>query len=1327
MNFHLFKYHHFIGRLVGFVLIDWMFCCQLFAHGVGYHEFSPIDRRLGLDATVVYSVEQDHQGLIWMGTNQGLYSFDGYSAQFHSLDDAQGQNPSGVVYCTMMPDSVHLWLGAESGLLVFNTLTDRFETAPAGLPDNIRAIERIDNHSFWIGSMNGLYRFDISSGRVERVKESALPNQAVYSILKCDATNYYFGTYNGLCHYNAAIDQFENINLGIRQGNANQLILSLLSDETKHVIWIGVEGGLWQYRPSTKEAREIPLFKGNSIKSLLIDNQQCLWAGSDNGLFIYDPVSEQHRLIRHDALNDRSLINNIVWTVFADRDQNIWLGTDGGMSLYAHNSRYQKQSITELTGSTEGNQIISLLADSKGRLWLGGTNGLIVKENGKTVWYQQNSAINPIPHNKVRYIYEDRDGMIWIATDGSICRYDENRRQFVRYLIEDETKVRNANWAYAISEDKDHKLWVATCLGGVFVVDKKQLIASNGMPVIAERNYFSHSGANSLSGNMLQGIQFDVDGNFWASTYRGGLNKIDVVNQKVIQFTQQSSSNAIASDEVSAICVDTEPYIWIAMRNRVVRMNIRDYHQDEIVDSRLNDSYINGIANDGNAIWLSTTAGLFVVDKASLKLKQVNVGTSYFSAVGYSSVYHSIIVGGVNELVTFNPRTVLDDDLQNDLFITALWINDKLVQPNLTQNIVLDRSLRFTHAIELPSTQNNLLFAFSGFRYSDGAGAQYVYQLEGEDVYWRFTDGSANRISYNNLRPGKYTLQIARVGSDGKPMSQPLKLSVTILHPWYSNLLAKIIYSLLFLTLVYAIFNYWVMLHRLRYERLEKVKTMELTTHKIDFLTNISHELKTPLSLIVGPLSRIMEQVKTPALKETLDGVRQNALKMSTLLHQLMEASRQDTDGFGLMVSSADIVLLLRSIASVFEKPLSTRDVYIQWNSNVESLSIVGDVMKLESIFNNILSNASKFAPDHSLITIQIEASVTQVEVTIADEGPGIPPHDLPFVFDRFFQSQHSLKQNKEGSGVGLSIVREYVQLHGGTVNAISDGAHGTTIKVMLPLSHVLKEADDALPVSRRQPVDEKNNEKPVLLIVEDNEEILSFLANALWREFNCYTALNGKLGFEAAVELNPDVIVTDIMMPVMDGLALCRKLKDNVTTANIPVVMLTAKDDKNTELSGYRTGADAFIAKPFEISYLSDRLHLLLQGRHHLVQKARQQAMMQPKEVEAISADEKFLQTITKIIEDEITQEDLNVNWLSEKSGYSAKQVYRRIKALTGQTAVDYIRTVKLKKAALLLSKKTFTVAEVMYMVGFNNHSYFAKRFHEMYGKSPKQFMEEA
>ncbi|HEX3009429.1 MAG TPA: hybrid sensor histidine kinase/response regulator transcription factor, partial [Bacteroidales bacterium] len=580
-------------------------------------------------------------------------------------------------------------------------------------------------------------------------------------------------------------------------------------------------------------------------------------------------------------------------------------------------------------------------------------------------------------------------------------------------------------------------------------------------------------------------------------------------------------------------------------------------------------------------------------------------------------------------------------------------------------------------------------------------------------------------ITYNNLPPGNYTLLISRIGSDGTPLENPLTFVVKVNHPWYSTLVAKCIYFVLFVLLIIAFINYYTILNRLRYERIEKAKTMELTAHKIDFLTNISHELKTPLSLIIGPLEKITEQVKPATLKEQLADVRQNAMKMGSLIHQMMEASRQEVDGFGLIVSRTDIIAFIRSVASVFEKPLAGRSITVNIANEMPSLYIEADVLKLEVILNNILSNASKFAPEGSHIDITIEDLKDQVKIAVADEGPGIDPQDLPHIFERFFQSRHPLPQNREGSGVGLSIVKEYVQLHRGTVKVLSDREHGTCVEILLPQVQLVKEAESAPASLPPSSINEHKN-TPLLLIVEDNMEIATFITKSLSNEFRCITASNGKLGLEKALEQHPDIIVADIMMPVMDGIEMCRKLKENISTSLIPIVMLTAKDDKNTELLGYRTGADAFIGKPFEIGYLSNRLHQLLRGRNMLVQKARQEAIIQPKESDVLSADEKLLATITQIIENELTNPDLNVNVLSEKSGYSLKQIYRRIKSLTGQTAVDYIRSVRLKKAAMLLSRKTFTVAEVMYMVGFSNHSYFAKRFQEMYGKSPKQYADE-
>lgn len=1294
---------------------------------MNYHEFKTIDHQQGIDASAIYTTIQDQNGMIWMGTDRGLYSFDGYQARRYSATDESGQKYNGVIYCLQLVDSSHLWLGSDYGLLVFNTYTDTFEPIPARLPKNIRAIAAIDSNRYWLGSMNGLYCYNKKTQEINRITDNNIPHQAIYAILPYNQTQYLFGTYDGLCLYDSRNNTFRKIDLGITETMHHELILSLWADKQQQRVWIGIEGGLYVCNMSDLSVHEVKLFRGNSLKALTQDKNGIILAGTDNGLYIYDPQTEEHQHIRHDALNKLSLMNNVVWSVFFDREQNLWLGTDDGISLYQNNKDYQTLTINALTGSHDGNQIISLLADSKGTLWLGGTNGLIKRErNGKTLWYQQNNPQHPLPHNKVRNIFEDADGDIWLATDGSVCHYNVSSGQFDQYLIEDQSHTRNANWAYSICQDEEEKLWITSCLGGIFVADKQQLLQAKNKVYIAEKNYYQNSGRNGLSGNMPQSIGRDKENNIWVSTYREGLNKIDRKNNKVIQYTSYSAQNKLPSDDITALLIDAENYLWLAFQDQLIQMDTKGNIVTHLSDKRLQDSYINALTDDGDRIWISLSPGLFFYDKKSQQLKQVNVGEAYYNAIYFDANTKHFYAGGVNRFVSFNLKDVLQEDLQNDIYLSALWINNQLINSTSASNKtpILKKSIRYTKRITLPYEANNIALSFSEFKYKPQEGTRYAYQLQGYDEAWNYNKMGSNLITYNNLEPGEYTLLISRVGRDGNPLPQPLSFQIDIQHPWYATPLAKIIYYLLLSLLIFSVINYILIVNRLRFERLEKIKTTELTAHKIEFLTNISHELKTPLSLIIAPLTGIIEQVKTRQLKEKLDYVRKNALKMSALIHQMIEASRQEFDNFGLITSKINFPDFVKSLLSVYEKTASEGHIRISMEMPENSLYLEADIMKLEIILNNLLSNAFKYAPQDSTVHLRVKQIEDKLFMAIADEGPGIHAQDLPHVFERFYQAKNSTKQNQKGTGLGLAIVKDYVQMHRGSVQIFSNGIQGTRVEVLLPLNQTVGETDEnILPAKEPEP---EHSDKPLLLIVEDNLEILSFIKSSLTGAFCCITAQDGKQGLEKASQKLPDIIVTDIMMPVMDGMEMCRKLKKNIATAAIPIIMLTAKDDRETELKGYYLGIDCFIAKPFDMGYLLSRINSLIRGRDLLVQKARQELMLAPKEEpNLVSGDDKFLKTITGIIEENIGNPNLNVQLLSKDSGFSQKQLYRKLKTLTGQTTVDYIRTVRLKKAALLLSRKTFSVSEIMYMVGFSNHSYFSKRFQEHFGKSPKDYME--
>jgi CheY-like chemotaxis protein/AraC-like DNA-binding protein/two-component sensor histidine kinase len=503
---------------------------------------------------------------------------------------------------------------------------------------------------------------------------------------------------------------------------------------------------------------------------------------------------------------------------------------------------------------------------------------------------------------------------------------------------------------------------------------------------------------------------------------------------------------------------------------------------------------------------------------------------------------------------------------------------------------------------------------------------------------------------------------------------------------------------------------------------------LELSNLKIDFFTNVSHEFKTPLSLIIAPISKLIYETKNPTLNKQLTLIHQNALRLNALIQQVIGFERFDgSQNATLILSNVEFIEFARSIFSVYEDVFQAKKITPVFATNIESVLVNIDVLKMESVLNNLISNAYKFSNEGGSVTLDIHYSEEdngQLLINISDTGIGIPAEDVPFVFDRFFQSRKTFS-DKVGSGIGLYLVKNYVELHNGSIQIASEENKGTSISLQLPVVETqpirnMQEEDMGINVESIE-----NSKKPLILIVEDNIEVCDFIVQSLANNYQCVVAHNGKTGLTEAINKKPQLIISDVMMPVMNGLDMCRQLRKNKELALVPIIMLTAKDDKLTEEKSIELGVNAFVAKPFDTNLLSLRIKQLLDVKQGLENKHRLEVLSTPKEIEAESWDEKLLADITKIIEDRVSDSDLNVNSLSEISGISTKQIYRKIKQLTGLTPVDYIRSIRMKKAAMLLAQQKFSVAEVMYLVGFSNYSYFSKCFQAKYDKTPKQFME--
>lgn len=1289
-----------------FILLQMWLPCSLAGQKSDYRLFDNIS--LGAEASVISCFLQDTQGLIWIGSNKGLFSYDGYSSQPHFTF---GERNNTRIYCGEVVDSTYLYLGADNGLLIYNYRTDTYEEPKADFPTDIRTLALHDG-ILWLGTLNGLYTYSPETRRLSAITEG-LPHQTIYSLIHASDGNLYIGTYNGCCRYIPATGRFETINLPVTGGRSNQFVNSLLEDATRRCIWIGTEGCLFKYTLADGRMQRIDAFHDNSVKSLALDGNGRLMVGTDNGLYVYQEDESLLHVV-HDSRNLQSLSNNIIWAIFADREHNVWLGTDYGISMSRHNSVLRHIPISQITGTGEGNQFYSMLRDTHGTYWFGGTNGLIrftalMDGEQDVAWYKMGDRKYPLSHNRVRHLYEDREQQLWVATDGSISRYDPTKRQFIHYNIVDSTRRYNANWAYGLFEDRDGQLWIATCLGGIFVVDKENLMRSSGGLYMAEKTYSIHNG---LFGMFINQMIPDREGNVWALLYNSP-NSIEKINPRTGEVTHIAVGELKGDRTPNFILCAEDGYIWIGFPGGVMRVTPENDSIRMLPFDAYNHYEVLSMAEADGRIWISTTDGFWVADQQTLEVRRLNITDKRFTSMFFDKTSGEFYLGTADGFAISSPEALLAEHLEQPLILTALYVNNQLYQPGI----------RYSHRINLDYDQNNLVFELSDLPYSLEEKSKLLYRLEGVDREWNLLKPNTNRIIYNNLNYGDYRLIVSKLDAHGKPSEKTYALDIHIIPPWYYTPWAKAVYVLLCLVLILWTINFFRVKNRLKLERLEKEKILEQSQAKMEFFTNLSHDLKTPLSMIIAPISRMLPAIKNPQEKKQLEQVQHNAMKLNSLIHQGLDFNRVDSGNNALLIlSQIELVSFVRGLLTLYaEEKTREKQLTFDFHTDREKIYIQMDAIKLESILDNLLSNAVKYTPEGGSVTLRLEIpdEGKEVHISVSDTGIGVPRQDQPYIFQRFFQSPKTAGK-KEGTGIGLYLVKTYTELHGGSVLLTSEENKGTTVMLNLPVVSPEQMSVDAL----SSDAETVSPEAPLILIVDDTQEIAEFIYQILHVKYRCRIAENGKTGMEMAMELSPDLIIADVMMPVMDGLEMVRCLKKHIPTSTIPIILLTAKSDKETELESIQLNIEAFIPKPFEPDILLSRVQQLLAAREMHETKARIEALAAPKEIEAVSYDEKFLANIIHLIEEHISDSELNVNALCEWTSTNNKQMYRKIKQLTGMTPVEYIKSIRMKKAAMLLKQQKFTVAEVMYMVGFSNHSYFSKCFQAEFGVTPKQYI---
>lgn len=1229
----------------------------------------------------------DDGGRLWFGTQRGLCSYDAHAIR-------RGDAFAGQVYCIAIVENV-IFCGTDEGLRIVDIAGGKLiENQSLAIPQTIRALETTDS-TLWIGAANGLFKCNINNREVLRADtlNVTLPNPTVYALQALPDNRLLVGTYDGLCAVD--IHRMTSTTIELPKHRNNNFVNSLLFDEAELCTWIGTEGALLKYDNASGNVAESRVAYGNSIKSLAKDEPGELLIGTDNGLFVLDQDNQVRHII-HDARNSNSLIDNIVWSIMADDRGDIWIGTDAGISLFNTNDHFI--TIADISRSNNGNALSTILVDSKGRLWLGGSNGLILtdREFSNVSWYRLGNEQYPLPHNRIRHVYEDTDGTVWIATDGGVNRYDERTHQFVRHDIISADGRYNANWAYEIYDDGRGNMWVATCQGGVLSVDKNELLKSVASPCIAQQTLTTTVG---LPNDYIEHIRADNTGSIYMALHKSGIYKYEPRSKNITLLEQ--------CDDATVLHCALNGQVLIGCTGRLVTFAPGGQRTEIALNQ---DDEVYAMTEEHGRIWISTSGGLYVADIADpTKCRRVSAGGRRYTALRYDALAQQIYFGGVDVLSIETPKELLATTVDKRATqITALYIDEQLY--------LQSSDARYLQNVELTSEQNNLSFDVSDFDYTDHDGRQYAYKLDGWDTDWHLMHAGEHKVQYLGLKYGEYNFMAGKQLADGRARVDS-SLAIVIGAPWYLTNYAFAGYFVLIIVLFIWVIYFFDVKQKLHIEHLERMRTQEQTQLKIDFFTNVSHDFKTPMSLVIGPLGNIISRTEDGDLKLELEAIMRSARQLNSMINKALKFSRVDNElDDQLTLSTVDIVEFSRSILNTHKETPAAAKLELRFETTHSKIFVRIDVLQMESVLNNLISNACKYTSKGS-VTLSVVADEASkiVLLRVRDTGIGIPRNELELVFQKFYRSSRT-PDATEGSGIGLHLVKQYVERMGGTVAVDSVVDKGSTFTVQLHIVDEMKTSDN-------QPdVTSSNTDKPLILIVEDNTQIADFIVSTL-SDYRTIVAHNGQQGLELCLDNQPDIVVADVMMPVMDGMEMSKRIRQDTRTATTPIVMLTAKDDDQTMAESMRNNVDAFIPKPFEPQQLQLRIEQILHSRAELARQAQLSRYTEPSRPSIKSADEMFMEKLISTVEANIHDNEFNVNQLAEKLNMNPKQLYRKVKALTGQTSVEYINSIRIKRAAQLLSQGPFTIAEVMYMVGFNNPSYFAKCFAALYGMTPKQY----
>ena len=1342
----------------GYVKTVILFLLLALPSAAGEISFVHIGLDEGLSQNTVLSIEQDASGNMWFATFDGLNRYDGYDFTVFRHDESDSTSIANDIVRTVETDGQgRLWIGTYTGLSMYDAGKGCFlnySFTSGGLPAEIRNIVSLENGLLLLNTSAGLQFFDTSTGNFMNIRDIPDMDDDFVTSMTGNGMNAWVGTKNGrLFFVDGKTSDISEIRLQPILGKRIQAILH----DPDGLLWIGTEGqGLFRINPADGACRRYCTasedLSSDYVRSLCRDSENRLWIGTFSSLNVLDEKTDRITVYDSNPAREGSLSHSSVRSIFKDRQGGMWIGTYYGGLNYYHPllRRFSTLKNIPYANSLNDDRVSCISKDSDGHLWIGTNSGGVNRYDPATGKFSFYTAETGLKANDIKAIYIDSDHVYVGMHHGGMDIIDRRSGTIRNFDIAD-------NNVYAIVPYSDNSLILGSVNGSLWHFDKNGLTASAMLDTV--------SGNPADTGKLIT-VFIDSENRIWTGT-ETGVKTYSGEGHYLSRIALLPPNDGLDRTFVNCIFEASDGKFWLGTRNGLYCFDESDGSLAHYtVKDGLPSNVVYGILEDAvGRLWLSSGHRIsrFDIKERTFRNYPISDGLQggQFSLYSYCRTADgTMYFGGTEGITVFSPESLPDNHFIPAVSIAELHVANSLVRPGDGSGI-LSKDIGKTDEIRLHESNSSFALTFTVHDYISWKQNSFAYRLEGYDDEWKYVKSPERTVSYAHLPPGRYVFSVTAANKDGVWNEKPATLAIVIRPFWYNTWWSRVLIAAVLMGAVCLAAKYlWErkkMLMQLEYEKVDKERLREVNEMKLKFFINISHELRTPLTMIAAPLQELVATVKDKWILKRLKYMGKSTSKLLYLVNQLMDYRRAELGVFRLKVRQADMEPLLQQIFGYYVYTAASEKIDYRIESSLNGTPVYFDAKYVEMILNNLLSNAFKYTPSGHSITLSAGMDGNMLLLSVSDTGKGIAPEKLHRIFDRFYQ----VDQEHIGSGIGLSLVKSLTEMHHGRVGVESTPGEGSTFSIWLPAdrsayaeNEISSENDDNAYSSNPTEMyvlaakdesedestsgnetdrvdnddasgnaDSGNGGKASVMIVEDNRDILEYLSDGLSADFDIMTAGNGEEAIEKMKEKMPDLILSDVMMPVMDGIRLCRTVKQNLETSHITVIMLSAKSDLKWQLEGLNVGADDYIPKPFSLAAVEAKIRNILRTRMNAIRHYSDSVHVEPEKMALNKLDEEFLKKAVVEVEKHLNDTEFSADMFADGMNMSRSNLHIKMKALTGSSSMDFIRKIRMSKACEFLKDGRYSIADISAMVGYSSPAYFTTAFKKHVGCLPSEY----